>query len=110
VRLDFLPSEKVAIGNTIEKRERKAAKKRKERKPICGGNLPPQNKGDTRDKVAAYLGVSGKTYEKAKTGGNWPRRGRSSNGGPTGGHKRRVVGVCEPTQWAPAYNGAAAAT
>ena len=31
-----------------------------------GGKLPQAVKGKTRDKVAAYVGVSGRTFEKAK--------------------------------------------
>jgi hypothetical protein len=31
-----------------------------------GGSLPEAVKGDTRDKVAAVVGVSGRTYQKAK--------------------------------------------
>ena len=68
------PSEAVEIGKAIEEMERpKAAERRREHggtspgKPAdnTSGNLPEVS-GDTRDKVAEALGMSGKTYEKAK--------------------------------------------
>jgi ParB family chromosome partitioning protein len=82
-RKDFTPSEKVAIGQALEELERPKAAKRKAagrdrhrkhcKKPVApgSGNLPepetlPEDKGQTRDKVAAAVGMSGKTYEKAK--------------------------------------------
>jgi hypothetical protein len=34
--------------------------------PQRGGNLPPPKAGKTRDKVGKVVGMSGKTYEKAK--------------------------------------------
>lgn len=72
-RLDFSPTEAVAIGRAIEEHEREAAKERLrlsgERFGKGSGNVPDpiQGTGDTRDKVGAALGMSGKTYEKAKT-------------------------------------------
>lgn len=74
VRKDFLPTEMVAIGEEIEKRERQAAKKRQQEagktrgkgKEIAVGKFPDAI-GHVRDKVAAYFDVSGKTYEKMKT-------------------------------------------
>lgn len=65
-RKDFLPSEAVRLCETIEDDERREAKKRQERRPICSGKLPEQNKSDSRDKVASAVGWTGKTYEKAK--------------------------------------------
>lgn len=67
-RKDFCPSEGVAIGERLEKLLRPAAEKRqsrpgKKRTEHCG-NLPQQTK--TRDAVGAAVGMSGKTYEKAK--------------------------------------------
>jgi hypothetical protein len=50
----------------IELMERKAAKERRTRKPICCGNLPPQKKAKTREKVATAVGMKARTYEKAK--------------------------------------------
>jgi N6-adenosine-specific RNA methylase IME4 len=69
-RLDFAPTEAVAIGRTIEECEREAAKERmtagiNQYTEPCG-NLPQGEIGKTRDKVGAALGMSGKTYEKAK--------------------------------------------
>lgn len=60
----------VALGKRIEDLESpKAAARMKagKRADQPSGKLPEGAKGDTRDKVAAALGVSGKTYEKAKT-------------------------------------------
>lgn len=65
-RANFTPSEMVAIGQAIEELERNAAKLRMVAAHASSGNFPEQNKGQTRDKVAAYAGVSGKTYEKAR--------------------------------------------
>ncbi len=75
-RKEFTPSEAVAIGKAIEELERPKAKERQKEhgktapgKPKnTGGNFPPVNeaKGKTRDKVAEAVGMSGRTYEKAK--------------------------------------------
>jgi ParB-like chromosome segregation protein Spo0J len=90
-RKDFTPSEAVAIGQALEELERPKAARRKaagrakrkaagrdrrrKRSPQPGasgsGKLPepavlPEDKGQTRDKVAVAVGLSGKTYEKAK--------------------------------------------
>ena len=64
-RKDFSPSELVAIGQEVERVERERARWRKAHggRP---GNLPERDRGDTRDKTAARLGISGKTYEHAK--------------------------------------------
>ena len=63
------PSEFVAIGQAMEGRERAQAKERQATgwgdHSGCG-NLPQPDQGKTRDKVAAAVGVSGRTYEKAK--------------------------------------------
>jgi ParB family chromosome partitioning protein len=90
-RKDFTPSEAVAIGRALEELERPKAARRKAagraKRKAAGrvrrrkrsqqpgasgsGKLPepavlPEDKGQTRDKVAAAVGLSGKTYEKAK--------------------------------------------
>jgi N6-adenosine-specific RNA methylase IME4 len=64
-RKDFTPSELVAIGAEVERIERKRAKLRRahDGRP---GKLPERQKGDARDKIAAQLGISGRTYERAK--------------------------------------------
>jgi hypothetical protein len=72
-RKAFTPSEAVALGAEIEELERKAAK---ERQRHHGGTAPgktkntsgnlPEVSGDTRDKTAEAVGMSGRTYEKAK--------------------------------------------
>jgi N6-adenosine-specific RNA methylase IME4 len=61
-RANFTPSEMVAIGQTIEEKERSAAKERMTLGKLCLGS----DGGKTRNKVAAYAGISGTTYEKAK--------------------------------------------
>jgi hypothetical protein len=58
IRKDFLPSEIDAIRRTIEPIERAKATSRK----FSGRSAP--NGGETRDKVAAFAGVSGRTVEK----------------------------------------------
>ena len=64
-RKDFSPSELVAIGQEVERIERERARWRKAHggRP---GKLPERDRGDTRDKTAARLGISGRTYERAK--------------------------------------------
>jgi N6-adenosine-specific RNA methylase IME4 len=61
-RKDFTPSEMVAIAETIERRERELARQRMTLGKISTGS----GNGKTRDKVAAPLGVSGRTLERAK--------------------------------------------
>jgi len=65
LRKDFTPSELVAIGREIERIERERARARKahDGRP---GKLPERQRGDSRDKIAAQLGISGRTYEKAR--------------------------------------------
>jgi ParB-like nuclease domain len=73
-RKDFTPSEAVGIGQALEKLERQAAKKRQQRhggtapgkRKNTSGQLPEVFTGETRDRVAQALGMSGRTYEKAK--------------------------------------------
>jgi N6-adenosine-specific RNA methylase IME4 len=66
VREGFTPSEMVAIGEALEEMERAAAKARMSEGARVGKISTPSGAGRARDKVAASLGVSGKTYEKAK--------------------------------------------
>ena len=75
-RKDFTPSEAVRIAKAIEERERVQAKARqahagpntgKGKKGSALGKLPEAVKGRTRDKVAEAIGMSPRTYEKAKT-------------------------------------------
>ena len=68
-RKDFTPSELVAIGAEVEHDERELAKEREREggRRKGSGKLPDPDKGNTRDKVAEHLGISGRTYEKAKT-------------------------------------------
>ena len=69
-REDLTPTEIVEIGRAIEALEKPKAKERLKDAGRAGGKasgkLPEASTGDTRDKVGAALGVSGKTYEKAK--------------------------------------------
>lgn len=72
-RQPLKPSELVALGKRLEDLLRPEAEARKAAtlKQNAGegrsGKLPErESAGDTRDKVAAALNVSGKTYEKAK--------------------------------------------
>lgn len=66
-RKPFTHTEAVAKAKQIEAIEREAAKQRAGGRPSkTGGNLPPVSEGKTRDKVAAAVGMSGRTYEKAK--------------------------------------------
>jgi ParB family chromosome partitioning protein len=74
-RKDFTPSEAVAIGKALEELERAQARERqaqagpaegKGRKTTGSGKLPEAVAGRTRDKVAEAVGLSGRTYEKAK--------------------------------------------
>ena len=74
-RKPFTPSEAAALGRKLEELEKAKAKERQAKAgPVEGpgvkvsgsGKLPEAVKGDTRDKVAAGVGMSGKTYEKVK--------------------------------------------
>src|SRR5262249_39520880 len=59
--------EAVAIGRSIEGRLRDEAKGRQGRPgQERSGKLPEHDKGDTRDKVGEPVGMSGKTYQKAR--------------------------------------------
>jgi ParB-like chromosome segregation protein Spo0J len=64
VRLDFLPSELVAIAEALWHHEAAEAYQRM----LAGtpsGKFPEGVTGETRNKVAQYVGVSGRTLEKA---------------------------------------------
>ena len=70
-RKDLLPSEAVALGKEIEKLEKPEAAKRKAATQAKNGKvgqvkLSSPEKGQTRDKVANAVGMSGGTYDKAK--------------------------------------------
>jgi N6-adenosine-specific RNA methylase IME4/ParB-like chromosome segregation protein Spo0J len=73
-RKDFAPTERVSLGSTINALMRKAAKERQKthgntapgRAKNTPGKLPEVITGDTRDKIGAAVGLSGRTYEKAK--------------------------------------------
>ncbi len=72
VRKDFVASEMVAIKRYYEPEIKADAKKRrkktegrpKKNRKKTGGNLPPVSK--TRDVVAKFVGISGRTLEKAE--------------------------------------------
>jgi len=63
-RKDFLPSEIHAIRQAMQPVEEAAAKKRKKRKPKGSVQETFLDKGQSRDKIGAFAGVSGKTVEK----------------------------------------------
>jgi hypothetical protein len=66
----------VALAKKIEKHEKPKAAKRKAQakgkkrgkkaEPISSGKLPEETAGDSRDKVAEAVGMSGSTYEHAR--------------------------------------------
>jgi N6-adenosine-specific RNA methylase IME4 len=70
LRKDFTPSEIVDIAATVEDEERKLAKARQLGALKRGGQKPVvenfHDGGKARDKVAAPLGISGRTLEKAR--------------------------------------------
>lgn len=70
-RKDFAPTEAVALGKALEEIERPQAEERQReagkergRGKKGRGKLPQANR--TRDRVGSAVGMSGKTYEKAK--------------------------------------------
>jgi len=70
-RKEMTPSEYVELGRALEAVERAEAEKRqksgaKSDLPDPGPEGSAAKKGDTRDKVGEALGISGKTYERAK--------------------------------------------
>ena len=60
VRKDFTPSEAVAIHKDLAGQLATPVGR-----PKIGGKFPPIPRGKTRDKVAAYVGMSGRTLDKA---------------------------------------------
>ena len=66
-RKDFLPSEMVAIAKALEPVAKEQAKERHGTRTDLqlSGKFPESKAGQTRDKIAAGLGVSGRTMEKA---------------------------------------------
>ena len=72
VRMDFRPSEAVALGRRLEEEAAKQAAERRnqaEGRPqgskVSSGDLP-QQKGATRDIVGKAVGMGGSTYQHAK--------------------------------------------
>src|SRR5581483_11288050 len=69
-RKEFTPSEAVALGKALEELERPAAEARKKagvnQHTEPSGKIPEGSTGEVRDKVAEAVGMSGRTYEKAK--------------------------------------------
>ena len=64
MRKDFTPSEMVAIGQILEERERGRAKDRQGYR--SSGTVPELEHGQVRDIVGKAVGVSGRTYERAR--------------------------------------------
>lgn len=68
-RKDFLPSEAVAIAAAVRELESPRARERQSvgwGDHSGGGKLPQPELGKTRDKAASYVGISGRTLEKAE--------------------------------------------
>lgn len=71
VRKDLTPSEAVAIAKALEPEikkdvgERQTVQIQQKPEPPPGGNLPPPRAKKTRDKLAGFVGMSGRTLEKA---------------------------------------------
>lgn len=69
-RLEFSPTEAVAVGRALEQLERPKANERKKsginQYSEPSGKLPGGSGGYTRDKVGAAVGMSGRTYDYAK--------------------------------------------
>jgi ParB-like chromosome segregation protein Spo0J len=68
VRKDFTPSEAVAIAEALApkiKAEAKARQRLSQGRGKRSGNLPDLNKGDARDKAAAFTGIAARTLAKA---------------------------------------------
>jgi hypothetical protein len=75
-RKNFTPSEAVALGKALEELERPKAKARQAqagpaqgagKKASGSGKFPEPLRGQVRDRVAEAVGMSGRTYVKAKT-------------------------------------------
>jgi hypothetical protein len=74
LRKPFAPSEAVAIGEAIREREREKAKERQRehgktapgKKKITSGNFPEVSEPRPRDIAGTAVGMSGKSYMKAK--------------------------------------------
>lgn len=69
-RKPWTASELAEMGKRLEELERPKAEERKGGRPNkeeTSGNFPEVSGGEVRDIVGEALGVSGKTYEKAKT-------------------------------------------
>jgi ParB family chromosome partitioning protein len=69
-RKELTPSEAVAFAAALEALEKEKARQRQtagvNQHTEASGKLPEGSRGQTRDKVGAALGMSGRTYEKAK--------------------------------------------
>jgi ParB family transcriptional regulator, chromosome partitioning protein len=61
---DFLPSEVEAIRRALEPYEKAAAQRRMRMGKAPSGKFPEGLTGQTRDKVGAFAGMSGRTVEK----------------------------------------------
>jgi N6-adenosine-specific RNA methylase IME4/ParB-like chromosome segregation protein Spo0J len=71
VRKDFLPSEAVAIAEAMRDEVEQEARKRKttgsnEERKEARGNLPQAEQGRTRAIIAKRIGLSERTYDKAR--------------------------------------------
>jgi ParB family chromosome partitioning protein len=66
VRLDFRPSEMVAIGRRLEEEVARQRSDNRTANLPQSGDSPLWERGKTRDIVGRSLGVAGSTYQKAK--------------------------------------------
>jgi ParB family chromosome partitioning protein len=70
VRKDLVPSEAVAIASVLEPEIKKASERHdvqsEKELEASGGNFPPSGTEKTRDKLARFVGMSGRTLEKAR--------------------------------------------
>jgi ParB-like chromosome segregation protein Spo0J len=119
VRLDFAPSEAVAIGKALEAMERAQAKARMSEGGRVGKLPDPAKKGRVRDKVARAVGMGGKTYSKARKVVAEAKRDprlqplvdeMDRTGKVDGAHKKvlaHIAGTTSTTPAAPAASGAA---
>ena len=67
-REDLTPAEAVEQARLLDELEREKARERQGTRTDLelSGNLPEGSAGDSRDAIGAAVGMSGKTYEKAK--------------------------------------------
>lgn len=63
-RKNFLPTEIAAIAASLWEAETRHARDRQGVRTDLGENVPEEDRGRVRDRVAAFVGISGRTLEK----------------------------------------------